>query len=172
MTRAEKNAPQRKRQTKAERTTVSASTPSHSARVKLFIIPVLIGVVLIFAFPEIGNFLFGSISGVVSTIRLSLRKQPSNATISNGVINMTKDEQPNTANPTNEPTGPPTPVQVNKNDNIPAEVKDFKPTFQRELKTKKIFLEGRRIAPVELLPQSNVSSSHSTRLVVCLLYLP
>ena len=37
--------------------------------------------------------------------------------------------------------------------NIPDEVKNFRPTFQKEVTTKKIFADGRRIPPTELLPQ-------------------
>jgi len=40
---------------------------------------------------------------------------------------------------------------------------EFSPTFQKQLEVKKIFLEGRRIAPVELLPQNNISRNHSVR---------
>lgn len=43
--------------------------------------------------------------------------------------------------------------------NVPQEVKDFKPTYQKTLTPKKVFIDGRRIPPMELLPQKPNNSS-------------
>ncbi|OWF40008.1 uncharacterized protein LOC110464377 [Mizuhopecten yessoensis] len=42
---------------------------------------------------------------------------------------------------------------------LPKEVRDFKPTFQKTMKPKKIFADGRRLPPIELLPQKPNNSS-------------
>ena len=44
-------------------------------------------------------------------------------------------------------------------DGIPEEVRNFKATYQREMAPKKIFADGRRLPPVELLPQKPNNSS-------------
>ncbi|KAL8561480.1 hypothetical protein ACOMHN_011162 [Nucella lapillus] len=46
-----------------------------------------------------------------------------------------------------------------KRSDTPEEVKKFKPTFLRTVAAKKIFADGRRIPPVELLPQKETNSS-------------
>lgn len=45
------------------------------------------------------------------------------------------------------------------NENIPKEIKDFKPTYQKTVTPKKVFIDGRRIPPMELLPQKPNNSS-------------
>lgn len=47
--------------------------------------------------------------------------------------------------------------------NVPEEVKNFQTTLQTNFSTKKIFFEGRRIAPIELLPEKNVTKEHNVR---------
>lgn len=42
---------------------------------------------------------------------------------------------------------------------IPKEIRDFKPTYLKELTPKKVFIDGRRIPPMELLPQKPNNSS-------------
>lgn len=42
---------------------------------------------------------------------------------------------------------------------VPQKIKDFVPTYQREVTPKKIFVDGRRIPPMELLPQKPNNSS-------------
>jgi hypothetical protein len=42
---------------------------------------------------------------------------------------------------------------------LPEEVKNFKPTYLKTVTAKKIFADGRRIPPVELLPQKETNSS-------------
>lgn len=48
---------------------------------------------------------------------------------------------------------------VKDQQNVPQEVKDFKPTYQKTLTPKKVFIDGRRIPPMELLPQKPNNSS-------------
>ena len=43
--------------------------------------------------------------------------------------------------------------------NIPDEIRNFQPTYQKNIQTKKIFADGRRIPPMELLPQKPNNSS-------------
>ncbi|XP_045170263.2 uncharacterized protein LOC123532764 [Mercenaria mercenaria] len=45
------------------------------------------------------------------------------------------------------------------NQNVPKEIRDFKATYQKTLTPKKVFVDGRRIPPVELLPQKPNNSS-------------
>lgn len=45
------------------------------------------------------------------------------------------------------------------NNNLPPEIKNFKPTYLKEVKPKKVFVDGRRIPPMELLPQKPNNSS-------------
>ena len=42
---------------------------------------------------------------------------------------------------------------------LPPEIKNFKATYQKDVAAKKIFVDGRRIPPVELLPQKPNNSS-------------
>lgn len=43
--------------------------------------------------------------------------------------------------------------------NLPPEIKNFKATYQKEVKPKKIFVDGRRIPPMELLPEKPNNST-------------
>ena len=43
------------------------------------------------------------------------------------------------------------------------EAPKFQPSYQYNLKMKKVFFDGRRIAPVELSPKKNLSQHHSVR---------
>ena len=45
------------------------------------------------------------------------------------------------------------------NEDLPKEIKDFKATYQKTVTPKKIFVDGRRIPPMELLPQKPNNSS-------------
>lgn len=47
----------------------------------------------------------------------------------------------------------------NEDPKIPKEIRDFKPTYQKTLTPKKVFIDGRRIPPMELLPQKPNNSS-------------
>lgn len=47
----------------------------------------------------------------------------------------------------------------NRDNNLPPEIKNFKPTYLKEVKPKKVFVDGRRIPPMELLPQKPNNSS-------------
>ncbi|PVD30354.1 hypothetical protein C0Q70_09618 [Pomacea canaliculata] len=44
-------------------------------------------------------------------------------------------------------------------DDLPEEVRNFKPTYLKTVTAKKIFADGRRIPPIELLPQKETNSS-------------
>lgn len=94
-------------------------------------VPAVLGLVLVFGFPEIGHFI-GDFAR-----RLYSHKVP-------GVHEMK-------ANVSTEQEAAETPE-------LPEEIQNFEPTYQKTFTTKKIFLEGRRIAPVELSPQNNVSA--------------
>ncbi|XP_069111252.1 uncharacterized protein [Argopecten irradians] len=48
---------------------------------------------------------------------------------------------------------------VDTEQKLPKEVRDFKPTFQKTMTPKKIFADGRRLPPMELLPQKPNNSS-------------
>ena len=51
---------------------------------------------------------------------------------------------------------------------LPEEVRNFQPTYLRTVSAKKIFADGRRIPPVELIPQKETNSSvRSAELLVC-----
>ncbi|XP_060067036.1 prolyl 4-hydroxylase subunit alpha-1-like [Ylistrum balloti] len=56
------------------------------------------------------------------------------------------------------PTKKQTKDRSNEQD-LPKEVRDFKPTFQKTMSPKKIFADGRRLPPIELLPQKPNNSS-------------
>lgn len=49
--------------------------------------------------------------------------------------------------------------KTDKTDNLPPEIKNFKATYQREVTPKKTFIDGRRVPPMELLPQNPNNSS-------------
>jgi len=53
----------------------------------------------------------------------------------------------------------------NPNKDIPREIQEFEASTQKNFMPKKIFLEGRRIAPLELLPQKNIAKKHSVKWV-------
>ncbi|XP_070210514.1 transcriptional regulator ATRX homolog isoform X2 [Littorina saxatilis] len=46
-----------------------------------------------------------------------------------------------------------------ENEDLPEEVRNFKPTFLKTFTPKKIFADGRRIPPVELIPQKDTNST-------------
>ncbi|XP_067936542.1 uncharacterized protein [Watersipora subatra] len=46
-------------------------------------------------------------------------------------------------------------MQSSQEHPLPPEIANFKPTFQKSLATKKIFFQGRRIAPIQLFPSRN-----------------
>jgi hypothetical protein len=49
--------------------------------------------------------------------------------------------------------------KTESNENIPKEIRDFKATYQKTVTPKKVFIDGRRIPPMELLPQKPNNSS-------------
>lgn len=104
------------------------------------LIPIFLALVLVMGFPEITQ------AGYESLLRLTRGEHTSEV----GKETVTNVAAPEVS-------------QTQAKPDVPQEIKDFNPTYQKNLTTKKIFLEGRRIAPMELLPQKNVSTNHSVK---------
>ena len=110
--------------------------------IKFLMFPVVVAAIIAIGFPEILQFSSSSLNFFTSK-----SERGESLVDSNDAENKTEVQPLSAANFTQEV------------DDVPPEVRDFKPTYQKSFAAKKIFLEGRRIAPIELLPQKNVTSN-------------
>lgn len=86
------------------------------------------------------------------------KKAPDSETKSSEMSKASRKATKNKSNTKSNPKNDKGSVTKDKQ-KVPQEIKDFKATYQKELTLKKIFVDGRRIPPMELLPQKPNNSS-------------
>ncbi|XP_033762085.1 uncharacterized protein LOC117343723 [Pecten maximus] len=87
-------------------------------------------------------------------------KKTKSKTKSSGTKKRSKNNKKGGSSPSRKQAGESSPTSDSSNEEkLPKEVRDFKATFQKTMKPKKIFADGRRLPPIELLPQKPNNSS-------------